>query len=304
MKTITKLTAAVLTVLCLLTACNKPREWTIQGSFDVSDTIQYGDTFYLRPPLDGINVYLLDMNGEIIDTAKVENEMFTLTGIAEEPQMRYLACEYCIGTVVVEAGTINVIMSDNFEATGTPNNDGISRLESRLVELQDEARTQMLSQGMEDTPVSAQSDSVQQVMYAIYFDLMSKVAATVDSTAEAHPDDMIGVYAWSIKIGSVEDAALLDTMLTKASDYVRNSELIRARREYLENQAEYQDFDPEEFGLENGGEETEPMTDEDGMPGPPPGDKDGMPGPPSGDEGGMPGPPPGGLDGWIQPHGR
>ena len=289
MKTITKLTAVVLAVLCLLTACSKPKEWTIQGSFDVSDTIQYGDTFFLRPPLDGINVYLLDMNGDIIDTAKVENEMFTMTGIAEEPQMRYLACEYCIGTVVVEAGTINVIMSDNFEATGTPNNDGISRLEGRLAELQEEGRTQILSQGMQDTPVSAQSDSVQQLMYAIYFDLMSKIAATIDSTAEAHPEDMIGVYAWSIKIGSVENAALLDTMLIQASDYVRNSELMQARRAYLENQEKDQDFDPEEFGLDPGEEGTEAAMDEDGMPGPPPGDDEGKPGPPPGDEGDMPG---------------
>ena len=284
MKSTAKFSVAVLTALCVLSACNRPKEWTINGSFDVPDTIQYGDTFFIRPALDGTSVYMLSLDGAVIDTAVVENETFTFSGTAEEPRMRYLACEYCIGTVVIEPGTINVIMSENFEASGTPNNDGISRLESRMVELQAETREKMLAQGADDS-VSVNTDSLQMVMYGIYFDLMNNLSAMIDSTAEAHPDDMVGVYAWSIKIGSVENLSLLDTMLTSASDYVRNSEMIQVRRQYIMNTAD-DNFDPEAFDLE--------FDEEGGMPGPPPGEDD-MPGPPPGEDD-MPGPPPGDED--------
>ncbi len=240
----------------LFSACRENKEWTIHGTFDIPDTIQYGDTFLVTPSLDGMRIYLVSLSGDdCLDSTVVADGSFTFSGTVEEPRMCYVACEFSIGTIVLEPGTINVIMSETFEATGTPNNDGITALEGRMAEFNETIRGKLLElQANAEALTPEGQDSVRMLMYGVMVEYGELVNQMIDSTAEAHPDDFVGVYAWNLRLNSADDSETLDSMLVSASDFVRNSEAVSVRRAYLSGLLMDEDFYPEDFGLEGDGE--------------------------------------------------
>ena len=67
-----KLFFALCAVLTLV-SCNQQKPYNITGTFDIPDSLNLGDTVIAREPLDGTYVYMLELNGEAIDSALVSS---------------------------------------------------------------------------------------------------------------------------------------------------------------------------------------------------------------------------------------
>ena len=70
-----KILFAVICVLALA-SCNRQKPYTITGGFDIPDSLNFGDTVIAREPLDGMFVYMLDLDGTPIDSVAIANNQF------------------------------------------------------------------------------------------------------------------------------------------------------------------------------------------------------------------------------------
>lgn len=221
--------------MVLLSACNGEKEYTITGTFDLPQSIQMGDTLIERGSLDGVYVYMLDIEGEPLDSALIENETFELKGkvSAENPYFAYLVCEWGAGMMVVEPGNIEVEMrGETMKTTGTPLNDGIAKLDESLLAVQERCYEQMLEM------YNNQDSLSQEEMISFYFAEQQQLVSLIDSVYAENSENLIGVFACNLVIGSVSDVEQLDDLLSGYSDYVKNSQLIQSYRSYLESRVQ------------------------------------------------------------------
>lgn len=230
MKKIFILFAAVM----LLAACSKEKTFTIEGSFNIPETYELADTILTRGPITGY-VYMLDLDGQPLDSAQIIDEKFSFSGIvnADQPYFAYLVSEYAAGMFVIEPGDMKAVIGEPVTVNGTSTNDAITALMARVdtigFMLYDE-----MSALQEQNPDSTLD---QNVIMAIYTKYSEQVNTLVDSLYQANTENLIGVYCANVMTAQVQSAYELESAIAPFSDYVKNSELIQQHLKYLQGDA-------------------------------------------------------------------
>lgn len=224
-----KILFAVICVLALA-SCNREKPYTITGGFDIPDSLNFGDTVIAREPLDGMFVYMLDLDGEPIDSALVENETFKFEGkiSAKDAYFAYIACEYAYGIVAIEPGDYGMTIGQEVMAFGSPTNDAINDIDAQVAEIE---------QGIGDRMMAAVEEAggypSDSLMMPFYLEFNSKYEALIDSVYKNNQKNLVGIYAVNIITSGAQSVEELDEMLEEYNDYIALSPLMEARREYL-----------------------------------------------------------------------
>lgn len=233
MKKIFILFAAVM----LLAACSKEKTFTIEGSFNIPESYELADTVLTRGPITGY-VYMLDLDGEPLDSARIIEEKFSFSGVvnSDQPYFAYLVSEYAAGMFVIEPGDMKAVIGEPVAVTGTSTNDAITNLMARVdtigYMLYDE-----MSALQEQNPDSTLD---QNAIMEIYGKYSSQVDHMVDSIYQKNTENLLGVYCANVMTAQVQSAAELEAALATFSDFVKNSELIQQHYKYLQgSEAQY-----------------------------------------------------------------
>jgi len=226
-----KLAFLVIATLAVLSSCNREKPYIISGTFDIPDSLNYGDTVIAREPLDGMYVYMLNLDGDPIDSVLVENDTFTFEGTvpAKDSYFAYIACDYSYGIIAIEPGEYSMTIGEEIIAYGSPTNDAINDIDAKLTEIEQGVYDKLMV-AMEATDGTAPSDSL---LMPFYMEFNEKYAALMDSICDANKKNLIGVYAANIMTSSASTVEELEQMLEEFDDYVKNSPLMDARRDYL-----------------------------------------------------------------------
>ncbi|MBQ0056345.1 MAG: DUF4369 domain-containing protein [Bacteroidales bacterium] len=213
----------------VIAACSSEKTYTIEGSFDIPEILEFGDTAIERGPIEGY-VYILDLNGEVLDSALIENEKFTFTGLvdADKPYFAYLVNDYAAGMFVVEPGTMQAVISMQVSVTGTEMNTQITEMMDRVAGLESDLRDEVTA--VEMSSADALTPDTIMAIYGKYSDLVTVI---VDSVYMANTDNLIGVFCINAITAQAGSEAELEEMIAPYSDYVKNSELIKRHFEYL-----------------------------------------------------------------------
>jgi len=214
----------------LFAACSKEKTYTINGKFNVPESYQLADTVLTRGPIEGY-VYMLDLNGDPIDSAKIENETFAFEGIvnADQPYFAYMMSEYGAGMFVVEPGNMEAVVGEPFVVTGTKTNDAIAELMEIVDGIGDDLYKEM-SALQEQNPDSMLD---QNAIMEAYYKYSNIVDHLVDSIYQANTDNLVGVYCANVQTAQVQSSAELEKAIESYSDFVKNSELIQQHFVYL-----------------------------------------------------------------------
>ncbi len=215
----------------LLVSCNNAETFSIEGSFNIPESFQLGDTVIERGPIEG-SVYLIGLDNEPIDSVEITDDKFQFTGVVDKkkPYIAYLACDYAIGMLVIEPGEIKVEMSEQVVATGTPTNDGITQMNDGAEEISNRLYDELYALRQDGN--DAMSDSLLMPLYLQYSQLLSSY---IDSIYTANKDNLLGVYAANLQTSQIQSAEELESVLSEYSEYVRNSELMQARIQYYKS---------------------------------------------------------------------
>ncbi|MDO4496473.1 MAG: DUF4369 domain-containing protein [Bacteroidales bacterium] len=220
-----------LIALVAMSSCSKVKDYKISGSFDIPAAVQVGDSVVERGDIGGL-IYLLDIDGEPIDSAQIENETFVFTGKVDKsnPYFAYLVCEWGAGLVAIEPGEIQAELTlDGVRTVGTPMNDGIADLEAALANSQNAFYDEMMA-----LYNSGNSDSLSQTqMMNFYMRMQSDALNIIDSVYQKNDENLVGVYAANLLVGQAASVEELDEQLGEYSEYVQNSPLIQSFRRYL-----------------------------------------------------------------------
>lgn len=224
-----KILSALFGALALV-SCTQEQPYTITGTFDVPDSLSLGDTVVARPPLDGTYVYMLNLEGEPLDSALVQNETFTFTGKikADDAFFAYMASDYAYGIIAIEPGDYHMTIGDEVLAYGSPINDAINDIDARVTEIE---------QGIGDRMMAAveaaggyPSDSA---MMPFYLEFNDTYHQFIDSIYQKNPKNLVGVYAVNIITSSAQSVDELESMLEDYDEYIVNSPIMDARRDFL-----------------------------------------------------------------------
>lgn len=235
-------------VLCIiaLASCNRQKSYNIQGSFDIPEELAYGDTVMERGPLDGMYVYMVDLDGMTIDSALVENETFSFSGKTPEAFFAYIICDYLYDMIVVEPGDIELTITDSYAlATGTPINDEINQFHLTNSTLSNELDETLTAISNQYNGFPADS-----LIQEVYDRFTNRLLASIDSVYTANKDNLAGVYVVNLKTSAAQSLDEFEAMLSEYDEYVSQSPLMDVRREYLkalEAQQMFYDMQNEAF---------------------------------------------------------
>lgn len=234
-----------------ITACNSEKSYTISGEFDLPMTFEYGDSVIERPSLEGMSVYLYDLDENVVDSAVVDaDEHFAFQGSikSEDSKFLFLVTGIASGMFVLEPGEISAVIGEDLTITGTSLNDGITDLNSAVSNLQQDAFMQYSA--LADSLGDQLNDSHLQSLYETS---MQQTELLLDSFYHANSDNLIGVYAVHFKTSQATTAQELDAALADYDDYMRSQPLFMSRRSYylqMEEQLSSRDFDPSIFEMD------------------------------------------------------
>lgn len=240
-------------LLAGLASCNNEKPFSIHGRFDVPDSLHQH-----LAELDGELLYLIDIRGERLDSTEMLDGEFAFEGTVGEPYFAYVAGSYdVLSMIVIEPGDIRITLGlEENAVTGTPSNEGITRLEAAIARLRLEAMEQIEALGIYSDDAEP-DETAQEAAMQVYMGLMARTYEVFDSTANAHPEDLVGVYAANALTSDAATPEALEEAIEGYSDYIRSSELFEVRLEYLrELNSGAGSFDFEDF--EDYGEDSEP----------------------------------------------
>ena len=213
----------------LLASCTHDRTFTIEGSFDVPASFQFGDTVIEY-------VYLMDVNETVIDSALIKDEHFRFEGAVDsrKPYLALICSEYANNFVVIEPGTITAVVDEQVHVSGTPLNDKIVEVENYLENLSNEMYDRVSEFG------ESVSDSL---LFPIYMELVQRASVFVDSVYTSNQDNPVGLYIANAQTADAQTSDELTERLDSYSDYVRDSELMQRRKDYLNSMQADMDSD-------------------------------------------------------------
>lgn len=205
--------------LIALSACFGNKKYTVVGTVDE----QSNDTLML----------MLDMNGDVLDSARIESHAFKFAGEIEKEQLVYVGNHSAVGIIALEPGKIEVTVDGNeILASGTKLNDDINAFQVSCRDIENNAMDNMqIIASMGQTPAT---DSLAMVVFQQY---NTSIEHLIDSTYEANPDNLVGVFMMALKTSNVATYDELMAMLEDADPYILNSELMQQRMEMLKNES-------------------------------------------------------------------
>ena len=212
-----------------LTSCKKNYTYTIDGSFDIPLTYQIGDTILERGPITGY-VFLYSLDGVPFDSVQIINETFSFSGPVnpDQPYFVYLVSEYAAGMFAIEPGEIKAVVGEPVVVTGTPINDEINALMTRV-----DSIGMLLANEMEAMQPSTEGGLTDEDILPIYLKYNSVVTEIVDSLYEANTDNLVGVDCANVKTAQARSSAEMKEMMQSFSPYVNESELLQQHLNYL-----------------------------------------------------------------------
>lgn len=252
---LTRLTHLLMALaLCALCACTNNKSYTINGTIDLPETLTIEDSTYTIPSLEGMLVYLFDIDNSVVDSAMIEDNHFSFEGeLGEDEDAFFVQFVSPVGgaLMAVEPGTIDVkITTDKTYITGTPANECISETDDALSNLRDEF-TEKLAQ-LTDTMGEDQELDMEQQM-SLYSELMERTSSVLDSLYELHKDNIGAGYIVMLKHSDVETVAELEDALSEYPEAIQQNPLIvtnlNLMRQYELMMSEEGD-DPTEFDLD------------------------------------------------------
>ena len=75
-----RLFPALFMLIILMVSCSNEKPYTIHGSIELPDSLMVGDTLMATPSLEGWQVYMLDLDGQTVDSVEIADNQFTFAG--------------------------------------------------------------------------------------------------------------------------------------------------------------------------------------------------------------------------------
>ncbi len=222
---------AFLLLVTMLVSCTNEKPYTISGSIELPDSLLVGDSMMAVPSMEGWQIYMLDLDGQTVDSVEISDNQFEFTGKVnkKDPFFVYLASDLCVGLIAIEPGDIHVVIdSESLSATGTPVNDLMMDIDAALLNLQQDTYTQMAE--LTEEYGEAMDDSL---MMPIYQEYMSQYNQMVDSFYQSAPNSLSAVYCVNIQTANVQSSDELLEAVSDYPEYIQESPLIQARLKYL-----------------------------------------------------------------------
>lgn len=229
--------------LCVsvLTSCDRSKPYTISGSFDIPMELNMGDTIIQREKFEGLSVYLLDLDGEKIDSTIVdENEKFCFEGNVSEKNAFFSVIDLGFAQEIfaIEPGEITMTITEEGILTyGTAINDGINDVNSQIDELAEDFNNKLTA--METDETGTPSDSL---LMPVWTDFNDKCNTLLNTLYEQNSENLLGVYIVNMMTSSAQSSAEFDQILEEYSDYVKDSPMITVHRNYLQQLEARQEY--------------------------------------------------------------
>lgn len=222
-----------LSLLALIAvSCSNNKPYSINGTIDMPDSLQMGDTLIATPSFEGWKVYMLDLDGTPIDSVEIADNKFAFSGEVDKryPYFVYLANDICVGLIAVEPGDIQVTIDQaSLIACNTPTNDMMTDLDLSIQNLQEDVYT-YLADLTEKNDGEQLPDSV---IMPIYMDFMNMTTQLLDSFYTANQGTLGAQYAVNYITSQIQTS---DELLEAIEDYpddIKNSQLIKTRLDYM-----------------------------------------------------------------------
>jgi hypothetical protein len=229
-------------LLGALTACSGSKTYTIEGSLTDLDNFN-------QLPQEFHNVSIVSFDSDTLAHATIDGEgKFTITGTIDQPTLAVLALgEENMVTLVVEPGTIQVVIGEVSSVTGTEQNDALNEFATLTDDLEQYYVAKLYS-----TPVDEESDedgdgisdSKAQLFNETITSYFHDVNALTDSIYNANYDNEVGLFMALTQIQSMSSSAEVKTKFGD-NDHVMQSKLVQHLMEMLDAPAD--DFDEEGF---------------------------------------------------------
>lgn len=232
-----RLIPAILLLITLMASCSNEKPYTIQGRIELPDSLLVGDSLMATPSLEGWQVYMLNLDGESIDSVQISDNQFSFEGMVnkKDPYFVYLASDLCVGLIAIEPGDIEVVIdAESLTATGTPTNDMMIDIDATLLNLQQDTYAEMAALTQEYG--EAMPDSL---IMPLYQDYMSKYNQVVDSFYQASPEGLAAVYCVNVLTSHAQSSAELMEALSEYPDEIQDSPLMQSRLAYLRSIESY-----------------------------------------------------------------
>lgn len=230
MKSLFPLWAFLALVVC---SCSE-KSFTIQGQIEDPDLSSLPDSLLDQvemPDMEGKYVYLLDLDGDFIDSVQVADGKFQFEGKVNvrEPYFVYFACDLGIGMLAIEPGTITLSAGDRVVATGTPLNDTMADIDAAVENMQNDlyAEAEAIAEQYGNTAADSLLLPVLQKFSTETFPQL------LDSFYQANSSNLAGLYALNVLTAYARSADELETQLSDYPTDIIESELFQKRLEYL-----------------------------------------------------------------------
>lgn len=234
-----KIFPAFLLLILTMISCSNEKPYTIHGSIELPDSLMIGDTLLAAPSLEGWQVYMLDLDGQALDSVEIADNQFQFEGKVNknDPFFVYIANDLCVGMIAIEPGDINVVIdAESLTATGTSTNDLMTDLDASLLNLQQDTYAKMAE--ITEEHGDAMSDSL---LMPIYQDYMSQYTMLIDSFYNVSTGNLSGVYCVNVLTAHAESSDALLEAISNYPEEIQNSQLIQTRLNYLRSiEAYYQ----------------------------------------------------------------
>lgn len=219
-------------LLLLAASCSNERPYTVNGTIQMPDSLQMGDTIIATPSFEGWQVYMLDLDGTPLDSVQIADNKFQFSGTVDKkcPYFVYLANDICVGMIAVEPGDILVTIDEqSLTAVNTPTNDVMTDLDAAVQNLQ-QGVYDYLAQLTQDNGIEQLPDSV---LMPIYMDFMNQSTQMLDSFYTANQGTLAAQYVVNYITSQVNSSDELLEVLEAYPDEIRESQLIKSRLDYL-----------------------------------------------------------------------
>lgn len=222
----------LLALSLIAASCSNDKPYSINGTIQMPDSLQLGDTLIATPSFEGWKVYMLDLDGAPLDSVEIEDNQFTFLGKVDKknPYYVYLANDICVGMIAVEPGDIQVTIDEtSLLACNTPTNDLMTDLDLSIQNLQEEVY-EYLAALTEQNGGEQLADSV---MMPIYMEFMDRTTQLLDSFYVANQGTFGAQYVINYMTSQVQTSEELLDFLEDYPEEIRNSQLIKSRLDYL-----------------------------------------------------------------------
>lgn len=228
---------ALFLLLTLLVSCSNEKPYTINGSIELPDSLMVGDTLMATPSLEGWQVYMLNLDGESIDSVEIADNHFVFEGKVnkKEPFFVYIASDICVGMIAVEPGIIDVVIdAESLIASGTPVNDLMTDIDGALLNLQQDTYVQMAE--LTEQYGESMTDSI---MMPLYQEYMSQYNQLIDSFYQASQGGLGAVYCVNVLTAHAQSSDDLLEILSEYPEEIQHSPLMDTRINYLRSIESY-----------------------------------------------------------------